>query len=87
MDRNALPAPDRRSVPELTESFVAARTPIEERLAGIWSKLLGLNQVGIRDNFFDLGGHSLLAVRLFAEIEKAFNQRPPLSSLFQERHD
>ncbi len=83
VDRNALPPPDGER-PEPTESFVAPRTPVEERLAGIWSKLLGVNQVGIRDNFFDLGGHSLLAVRLFAEIEKAFNQRPPLSSLFQE---
>ena len=82
MDLNALPAPDGER-PQLTESFVAPRTSIEQRLAEIWSKLLGLNQIGIRDNFFDLGGHSLLAVRLFAEIEKVFSQRPPLSRLFQ----
>jgi thioesterase domain-containing protein/acyl carrier protein len=83
MDFKALPAPDGIR-PNLTESFVAPRTPAEERLAEIWSKLLGLNQVGIRDNFFDLGGHSLLAVRLFAEIEKTFGKRPPLASLFQQ---
>ena len=83
VDRNALPAPD-GARPELPESFVAPRTQVEERLAGIWSKLLGVNRVGIRDNFFDLGGHSMLAVRLFAEIEKAFKKRPPLSGLFQE---
>ena len=83
VDRKTLPLPD-GSRPELRAAFVAPRNSTEEMLAGIWSKLLGLNQVGIRDNFFDLGGHSLLAVRLFAEIEKAFNQRPPLSSLFQD---
>ncbi|MEX0805585.1 MAG: amino acid adenylation domain-containing protein [Candidatus Binatia bacterium] len=83
VDRKALPAPDQNR-PESDESYVAPRTPAEQILAAIWAKLLGVNQVGIRDNFFDLGGHSLLAVRLFAEIEKAFKKRPPLASLFQE---
>jgi amino acid adenylation domain-containing protein len=83
MDLKALPAPD-GDRPQLTESFVAPRSPTEEALAAIWAKLLGLNHVGIRDNFFDLGGHSLLAVRLFAEIEKSFDKRPPLASLFQQ---
>ena len=83
IDRKVLPAPD-AGRPELRERFMASRTPTEEMLAGIWAKLLGVDKVGIRDNFFDLGGHSLLAVRLFAEIEKAFKKRPPLSGLFQE---
>ena len=83
VDRKLFPPADQNR-PELEASYVAPRTSTEKRLLEIWSKLLGLNQVGIRDNFFDLGGHSLLAVRLFAQIEKAFNQRPPLSSLFQD---
>ena len=83
LDRKRLPAPEGIR-PDSIESFVAPRTPIEEALVAIWAKLLGINQVGIRDNFFELGGHSLLAVRLFSEIEKAFNKRPPLASLFQE---
>jgi aspartate racemase len=83
VDRKALPAPDHSSL-ELDQSFVAPRTPVEEMLAGIWAKLLGVDRVGVRDNFFDLGGHSLLAVRLFFEIEKTFGKRPPLASLFQQ---
>jgi amino acid adenylation domain-containing protein len=83
VNRKRFPPPDQNR-PELEASYAAPRTSTEERLAEIWSKLLGLNQVGIRDNFFDLGGHSLLAVRLFAEIEKAFKKRPPLSCLFED---
>jgi amino acid adenylation domain-containing protein len=83
VDRKLFPPPDQNR-PELEPSYAAPRTSIEERLAEIWSKLLGLNQVGIRDNFFDLGGHSLLAVRLLTEIENAFKQRLPLSCLFKD---
>src|SRR5207244_2359395 len=81
VDRQAFPEPDLR--PELRESFVAPRNPREEVLANIWSKLLGIEQVGIHDNFFELGGHSLLALRLFAEIERQFKKRLSLSSLYR----
>ncbi len=45
--------------------------------------MLGVQPIGVQDNFFDLGGHSLLAVRLFAQIERIFGKRLPLSVLFQ----
>jgi len=51
---------------------VAPRTPLEQRLAALWSELLGLPSVGIDDNFFDLGGHSLLAVQLLSAVRQAF---------------
>jgi hypothetical protein len=54
-----MPAPE-QTRPELEAVYVAPRTPIEAQLAEIWAKLLGLEKVGIHDNFFDLGGHSLL---------------------------
>ncbi len=82
LDRRALPAPDRvRS--ELEAAYVAPRTPAEEKLAGIWTQILGMDRVGVHDSFFDVGGHSLLGVRLFAQIRKEFGESLPLTTLFQ----
>ena len=52
-------------------------------LASIWQKILGVNKVSVRDNFFDLGGDSLLAAQLFARIEREFSCNIPLATLFQ----
>ncbi len=82
VDRQALPIPE-KSRPELEKGVVAPRTPAESTIAEIWRDLLGVDRVGIYDNFFDLGGHSLLALRLFARFEKAFGKKPLLSSFFQ----
>jgi len=83
VNRLALPTPtDLR--PELEGAFVPARTPLEKRLADIWAKALGLEQVGIQDNFFELGGDSLLAAYLLTEIEiKLGVQQLPLAVLLQ----
>ena len=82
VDRCALPAPDWEQQ-DLEETFVAPRTPVEKVLAAIWSQVLGVKQIGVKDNFFDLGGHSLLAIRLVAEIEKAIYIKIPLAAVFQ----
>ena len=58
---------------------MAPRNRVEESLAAIWCELLGIEQVGIHDNFFALGGHSLLAARLCAEIENRLDCRIPLA--------
>ena len=71
------------SRPQLDSDFVAPEGPIEERLAGFWQDLLGVDQIGAEDSFFDLGGHSLIAVRLFAQIRKAFDVDFPISVLFE----
>jgi aspartate racemase len=83
LDRHALPAPD-RDRPALEESFVAPRTSVEEVLVGIWADVLGLEQVGIRDNFFDLGGHSLMATQIMFRLREAFQVEIPLPTLFQK---
>ncbi|WP_392482802.1 amino acid adenylation domain-containing protein [Nostoc sp. C110] len=82
VNRRALPEPTTNR-PELGQTFVEPRTPTEEILAGIWKDVLGLEQVGIYDNFFDLGGHSLLATQVIALTRKAFGIELPLLSLFE----
>ncbi|HEY2738163.1 MAG TPA: amino acid adenylation domain-containing protein, partial [Thermoanaerobaculia bacterium] len=64
--------------------YVAPRTPIEELLAGTWSAVLGVEQVGIHDDFLELGGHSLLATQLLSRVREAFRVELPLASLFEE---
>ncbi|MFE0043487.1 amino acid adenylation domain-containing protein [Streptomyces albireticuli] len=59
VDRAALPEPS-AGRPDLGTSFVAPRDGLEGSIAGLWRDLLGVERVGVQDNFFDLGGHSLL---------------------------
>ncbi|MBW8876584.1 MAG: amino acid adenylation domain-containing protein [Acidobacteria bacterium] len=65
LDRAALPEPGGER-PELGVGYVAPRTRVEEVLAAIWSQVLGLEQVGVHDNFFALGGDSILSLRVMA---------------------
>jgi amino acid adenylation domain-containing protein len=82
VDRRALPKPE-ISTAQVETVYVAPSTPQEQDMADIWAKALNVERVGIYDNFFDLGGHSLLAVRVFAEIEKKWDAKFPLSVLFK----
>ena len=59
------------------------RTPIEETLAEIWGRILGVERVGIHDNFFELGGHSLLATRVISRVLTTLPVEIPLRSLFE----
>ncbi|MEV4021197.1 condensation domain-containing protein, partial [Nonomuraea angiospora] len=69
LDRRALPAPDREALPA-GHAYVAPRTPTEELVAGVWRDVLGVERVGVHDNFFDLGGHSIRAVALVGALRK-----------------
>ncbi len=69
------------AITDETTPKVAPTSPVEEQLVEIWEKLLGVEDIGIRDNFFHLGGHSLLAIRLFAQINKQFDVKLPVSRL------
>ena len=82
VDRKRLPEPD-ESRRQIDEPFVAPRTAQENALAAIWRELLGLEQVGVRDDFFSLGGHSLLALRVVARIRAALGVDLPLRALFE----
>ncbi|MUG96548.1 amino acid adenylation domain-containing protein [Scytonema sp. UIC 10036] len=79
IDRKALPAPNIG----VEGSYEAPRNEVEKQLAQIWSAVLERQEIGIHDRFFDLGGHSLLAMKLLNNIQIAFGQQLPLSSLFQ----
>jgi len=81
VDRRALLALDIEK--QFDEEVISPRDELEQQLATIWQKLLGIDRVSIHANFFELGGNSLLSVRLVAEIEKIFNYHFPLSSFFQ----
>jgi acyl transferase domain-containing protein/acyl carrier protein len=62
--------------------FVAPRNGCEQTIATIWSKVLGIDEVGINDDFFELGGHSLLATQVISRLRDAFQIELPLRSLF-----
>ncbi len=80
IDRQSLPAPVEDHT---TEFFIAPRTPVEELLAGIWVELLGIEQIGVTDNFFDAGGHSLMAVQLLSRLRSIFQLELPLTLVFE----
>ncbi|HEX8117761.1 MAG TPA: amino acid adenylation domain-containing protein, partial [Pyrinomonadaceae bacterium] len=69
VDRRALPAPD-RGRPSLERAFVAPRTPAEGMLASVWAEVLGVEQVGIHDNFFALGGDSIRSIKVLAKAKE-----------------
>ncbi|MBQ0933562.1 amino acid adenylation domain-containing protein [Ideonella sp. 4Y16] len=72
VDRNSLPAPE-LSRDSLGTGYVAPRNTSEEMLAGIWIEVLGVERVGVHDNFFALGGHSLLATQIASRLaEKGY---------------
>jgi amino acid adenylation domain-containing protein len=82
LNRSALPSPEAIRL-ELRERFVAPRTALERAVAAIWSSLLGVEHIGVHDNFFDLGGHSLLAAQLIARLADVFEVELPLRRLFE----
>jgi amino acid adenylation domain-containing protein len=80
LDRRRLPVPDGRS-PE--QVIVEPRTDTERAIAAIWREVLGVEKVGIHDNFFDLGGHSLLLMKTLARLKKQFQRDLSFVDLFE----
>jgi amino acid adenylation domain-containing protein len=76
VDKRALPAPDEKDVAK--ETYVAPRTETERTLCRLVGGVLGLERVGLQDNFFTLGGHSLLATRLTLRVKKETGAELPL---------
>lgn len=82
VNRVALPAPDVLNLLN-QDSYIAPRTPVEQRLAEILAPLLGIDKISVEDNFFMLGGHSLLGTQLIARARQVFGVELSLRSLFQ----
>jgi amino acid adenylation domain-containing protein/non-ribosomal peptide synthase protein (TIGR01720 family) len=77
---------DRRALPEPAAELTAPTppmTPFEQKMAALWTPLLGTGQVGPDDDFFALGGHSLLATRLIGQVAQAFAVEVALRALFE----
>jgi acyl carrier protein len=81
IDRAALPEPTAENTVS-NDSFEAPGSPVEERLAGILTALLGVDEVGVDDNFFQMGGHSLLGAQVIARVRDSFGVELSLRSLF-----
>jgi amino acid adenylation domain-containing protein len=81
VDRKALPEPTR--VRSGDRELVEPRTSLEGRLAVIWKRELGIERIGVTDNFFDLGVRSIVAASLFAAIEHEIGDSLPLGAIFR----
>ena len=81
VDRRALPNPRSQDTRGHNE-YVGPRDETERVLARVWSAVLGIDRVGLDDDFFAIGGHSLLAAKLFARLDEAFGRSLPLGVLF-----
>jgi amino acid adenylation domain-containing protein len=83
VDRSALPAPEGALEP--AGEWVAPATPLEQLLARVVGEVLGVERVGLRDNFFDLGGHSLLATQLVSRLIQRHDVPVTLQMVFDAK--
>ncbi|SFY16281.1 amino acid adenylation domain-containing protein [Pseudomonas sp. NFACC49-2] len=83
VDRRALAALGVPQDENAQQQCVAPRTPTEKVLAALWQEILGLDEVGVHDDFFAIGGHSLLATQVLSRIRRRLNVNLPLRTLFE----
>jgi acyl carrier protein len=80
LDRNALPTPARAAA---AAEFITPATPTEQALAQLWQRILRIERIGSKDNFFESGGHSLLALQLVGGVRERFGVELPIKNLFE----
>jgi surfactin family lipopeptide synthetase C len=81
VDRRQLPDPEEHN-PVVTTPYIAPKSNLEQLIASVWRSVLGLEKVGIHDNFFDLGGHSLLMLQVYSQLQDSINHPLSLVDLF-----
>ncbi|WP_189457435.1 phosphopantetheine-binding protein, partial [Aquimarina muelleri] len=79
IDRKALPVPD---VLSRQKEYIAPSTETEKQLAEIWQEVLGIEKIGIKDDFFELGGNSLNAIKINSRIKKKLDLDMEIKNLF-----
>ncbi len=82
IDKAALPGIE-EAKKRLNRIHTPPNTYVEELVAGIWTEVLGLERIGVEENFFDLGGHSLLATQVVSRVRRVLNLDIPLRLLFE----
>ncbi|HEX6768779.1 MAG TPA: phosphopantetheine-binding protein, partial [Candidatus Binatia bacterium] len=82
VDRGALPVPGSQR-PHLDTPFAPPNSEVEQELARVWAEVLGLDEVGVHDRFFDLGGQSLLATQIISRLIEKFKINIPIRALFE----
>jgi acyl carrier protein len=83
IDRAALPSTDGWRA-EQTDGLTAPSGPVQEALAEIWAELLGLDEIGVDEDFFELGGSSLLATRAVTRIRETLGVEVRIATMFDE---
>ena len=68
--------------PQLRNSFVAPENETEESLVAVWQEVLGIDDIGINDDFFELGGDSLLGTQLISRIKTNFGVQLPMKAVY-----
>jgi amino acid adenylation domain-containing protein/non-ribosomal peptide synthase protein (TIGR01720 family) len=81
IDYRALPQPTQE---QTAPAFKAPRTPMEKKVAKIWSEVLQIEPIGLQDHFFALGGHSLLATQVITRVNEEFQLNLPIRTLFEK---
>jgi len=81
VDRSAFPAPAGER--QVEDAYVAPRGELQARIAGIWRDVLGVERVGVHDNFFDIGGNSLLALKLHVRLGAELDTHGSVTDLFR----
>jgi len=82
IDRDALPRPDAVR-PVLEMEYVAPSNEFEEIVQEVWSEVLQIDRIGVRDNFLQIGGDSLSGIRVISRLSEAFELDLPVNLIFQ----
>jgi amino acid adenylation domain-containing protein len=81
--KNSAPMPELYARPQLRDAFAAPRNDVERGIGEIWQSVLGLEAVGVSDNFWELGGNSLMATRVVSRLKEKFKVALPLRTMFE----